>query len=141
MDRQELMTKIRDKIQVEGRSSTYNPLIQKPVQLNPIGPGNYANGIGGYAYVGPPPDFGGSYGAYQDAKGFTQVGIKASKMFSMADGSPMQLHAELTDEERTALLSQLEEASELHKCPHCRSELCISVASALEPEQGQCSGS
>ena len=123
---------------MEGRSSTYNPLIQKPVQLNPIGPGNYANGIGGYAYVGPPPDFGGSYGAYQDQKGFTQVGIKASKMFSMADGSPMQLHAELTEEERTALLTQLEDASELYKCQHCRSELCISVASALESEELHC---
>ena len=138
MDRSELMSKIKEKIQVEGRSSTYNPLIQKPVQLNPVGPGNYANGIGGYAYVGPPPDFGGSYGAYKDQKGFTQVGIKASKMFSMADGSPMQLHAELSEEERIALLSQLEEASELYKCQHCRSELCISVASDLGSKELHC---
>jgi copper chaperone CopZ len=138
MNREELMSKIKEKIQVEGRSSTYNPLIQKPVQLNPIGPGNYANGVGGYAYVGPPPDFGGSYGAYQDTSGFTQIGIKASKMFSMVDGSPMQLTAELTEEERQALLAQLEEASELYKCPHCRSELCISVASALESEKVHC---
>ena len=138
MNRDELMQKIKEKIQVEGRTSLYNPLLQKPTRLEPVGPGSYPGGLGGYAYIGPPPDFGGSYGSYQDSKGRNQIGIKSSKMFSMYDGAPVQLYSELKPEERQALLSQIEEASESHKCPHCRSELLISVAGAIEASSLHC---
>ena len=132
MDRNTLVRKLQERISVEGRQSVYNPLLQKPTMLNPIGPGSYPGGLGGYAYIGPPPDFGGSYGSYEDAGGRKQVGIRASKMFSIHDGSHVQLHAELSPEERQALVTQLEEASESHKCPACRSELTISMPAELE---------
>jgi len=138
MNRKDLMSRITAKIQVEGRSSAYNPLMQKPSSLNPIGPANYADGFGGYAYIGPPPDFGGTYGAYTDCQGRKQVGIRSSKMFSMVDGGPMQLEAELSPKEREALIAQIDGASESHKCPACRSELCISVAAAIASEQLHC---
>lgn len=138
MNRHELMSKIKEKIKVEGRSSLYNPLLQKPTRLEPVGPGSYPGGLGGYAYIGPPPDFGGSYGAYQDDKGRIQVGVKSSKMFSMYDGAPVQLYSELKPEERQALLSQIEEANESHKCSHCRSELLISVAGQIESSTVHC---
>lgn len=117
---------------VEGRTSLYNPLLQKPIALHPVGPGSYPAGYGGYAYIGPPPDFGGTYGKFQDTAGREQVGIKSSKMFSIHDGSPCQLQAELTPEERQALLAQMDAASEKHACEHCRSELAISVGSKMD---------
>ena len=138
MNRDEMMSKIKEKIQVEARTSLYNPLLQKPTRLEPVGPGSYPGGLGGYAYIGPPPDFGGSYGCYQDDKGRKQFGIKSSKMFSMYDGAPVQLYSELKPEERQALLSQIEEGSELHKCTHCRSELLISVAGAVDSSSVHC---
>ena len=138
MDRKEMMAKIGEKLKVEGRTSLYNPLLQKPTALYPVGPGSYPAGLGGYAYIGPPPDFGGSYGAYTDGAGRKQVGIKSSKMFSIYDGTPAQLHSELSQEERDALLSQLEANSEAHKCPHCRSELCISVVGEVKDQKLHC---
>lgn len=116
---------IEKKLAVEGRTSLYNPLLQKPVALEPVGPGSYPSGLGGYAYIGPPADFGGSYGAYEDAAGRKQVGVKSNKQFSIYDGSPVQLTSELTQEERSALLSQMDQASSPHKCEHCRAELTI----------------
>jgi DNA-directed RNA polymerase subunit RPC12/RpoP len=127
----ELLTAFTQKMQVEGRTSLYNPLLQKPVTLEPIGPGSYPAGLGGYAYIGPPPDFGGSYGCYENAAGQKQYGIKASKMHSIYDGSPVSLQAELKPEEREALLSQMETASVEVKCEHCRSELMLSVTKEL----------
>lgn len=132
MNQIKLKELVKHKIEVEGRSTLYNPLLQKPVALHPVGPGSYPSGFGGYAYIGPPPDFGGSYGAYEDASGRKQVGVKSSRMFSIYDGSPIQLKSELTSEEREALLSQLDEVSEAYKCEHCRSELTISVTSPQE---------
>jgi ribosomal protein L37AE/L43A len=132
LDKEELLAKIQRKTKVEGRTSLYNPLLQKPTSLYPVGPGSYPGGLGGYAYIGPPADFGGSYGCYEDSAGRKQIGVKSSKLFSMWDGSPMQLKGELSAPEREALLTQLDEASEDHKCPHCRSELAISVAAECE---------
>jgi ribosomal protein L37AE/L43A len=132
LDKEEVLAKIQRKTKVEGRTSLYNPLLQKPTSLYPVGPGSYPGGLGGYAYIGPPADFGGSYGCYEDSAGRKQIGVKSSKLFSMWDGSPMQLKGELSAPEREALLTQLDEASEEHKCPHCRSELAISVAAECE---------
>jgi hypothetical protein len=117
---------------VQGRTSLYNPLLQKPIALHPVGPGSYPAGYGGYAYIGPPPDFGGTYGKFQDTAGREQIGIKSSKMFSIHDGTPCQLQAELSPEERQALLSQMDQAQEAHKCEHCRSELAISVGQNMD---------
>jgi ribosomal protein L37AE/L43A len=132
MNQIKLKELVKHKIEVEGRSTLYNPLLQKPVALHPVGPGSYPAGFGGYAYIGPPPDFGGSYGAYEDDSGRRQVGVKSSRMFSIYDGSPIQLKSELTSEERESLLTQLEEVSEPYKCEHCRSELTISVTNPQE---------
>lgn len=117
---------------VQGRTSLYNPLLQKPIALHPVGPGSYPAGYGGYSYIGPPPDFGGTYGKFQDTGGREQIGIKSSKMFSIHDGSPAQLQAELSPEERQALLSQIDEISEQHKCSGCRSELSVSVGKNMD---------
>ncbi len=116
---------------VEGRTSLYNPLLQKPIALHPVGPGSYPSGYGGYTYIGPPPDFGGSYGKFEDTAGREQIGVKASRMFSLYDGSPTQLKNELSQDERQALLSQMDAAAEDYKCESCRSELTISVAKQI----------
>lgn len=136
--KEKLVSKIKKRIQVEGRSSLYNPLLQKPIRLEPMGPGSYAGGLGGYAYIGPPPDFGGSYGAYHDDRGRVQYGVKSSKMKSVYDGSAVQLYAELSSDERDALMARLDQASEEHKCPHCRSELVICAEGAFESEALHC---
>lgn len=120
----------------EGRTSLYNPLLQKPVSLEPVGPGSYPAGLGGYAYIGPPADFGGSYGCYVDASGRKQYGVKSSKQFSIYDGSPVQLHNELSAEEREALLSQMDEIHEEAKCESCRAEL--SVSAPIQAETIHC---
>lgn len=117
---------------VEGRTSLYNPLLQKPIALHPVGPGSYPSGYGGYAYIGPPPDFGGTYGKFMDTAGREQVGIKSSKMFSIYDGSPTQFQAELSQDEREALLSQMEAAFAEYKCESCRSELAISAVRKMD---------
>ena len=130
MLRQNLLTKLKEKAktQVEGRSSLYNPLLMKPKTMYPVGPGNNVDGLGGYAYIGPPPDFGGSYGAYEDEKGQKFVGAKSSKMYSAFTGQPIPMTAELSDAEKKVLLSQLEEHTEEHKCSACRSNLVMSIA-------------
>jgi DNA-directed RNA polymerase subunit RPC12/RpoP len=129
----DLKARIAEKIkveaaqQVEARTSLYNPLLQKPVALEPVGPGSYPAGLGGYAYIGPPPDFGGSYGCYVDAVGRKQYGIKSSKHYSIYDGSPVALQSELSADEREALLTQMDDISESYKCESCRAELTVSA--------------
>jgi len=137
MTPEQLRARVQEKL-VTARTSLYNPLLQQPVRLEPVGPGSYPSGLGGYSYIGPPPDFGGSYGAYEDLAGRRQVGLMASKHHSMHDGAPMQLRSELTQEEREALLSQLDKAHEQHKCEHCRSELTISIAQPVEVSNLHC---
>jgi len=133
-----LRGKLTNKLKVEaseraqGRTGLYNPLLQKPVALEPVGPGSYPAGLGGYAYIGPPPDFGGSYGCYVDSAGRKQYGVKSSKQFSIYDGTPVALHGELSAPEREALLSQMDDASEAYKCEHCRAELTVSAMIKVE---------
>lgn len=128
--------KVEAATKAEGRTGLYNPLLQKPVALEPVGPGSYPAGMGGYAYIGPPPDFGGSYGAYVDTQGRKQYGIKSSKQFSIYDGSPVQMHSELNAEERDALLSQMGEMNESYNCESCRAELTVSAP--IQAEKVHC---
>lgn len=123
-------------MKVEGRTGLYNPLLQKPVALEPVGPGSYPAGLGGYAYIGPPPDFGGSYGCFVDDQGRKQYGVKSAKQFSIYDGAPVPLHSEVSSQEREALLSQMDEMNEPYKCEHCRAEL--SVSAPIKAEKVHC---
>lgn len=143
MTKEQVLSKMKEKIQssstqVEGRTSLYNPLLQKPVRLEPIGPGSYPSGLGGYSYLGPPPDFGGSYGSYVDSAGRKQYGIMSSKIFNLYDGTPVALHSELSPEERDALLAQMDEMGFETKCQACRSELLVSIASPLDATDLHC---
>lgn len=124
--------KAKKTARIQGRTSLYNPLLQKPIALHPVGPGSYPAGYGGYSYIGPPPDFGGTYGKFTDTAGREQVGIKSSKMFSIYDGTPTQFQAELSEDERQALLSQMDAAIAEYKCESCRSMLAISAVRNME---------
>lgn len=128
--------KVEAAMKVEGRTGLYNPLLQKPVALEPVGPGSYPAGLGGYAYIGPPADFGGSYGCFVDDQGRKQYGVKSAKQFSIYDGAPVALHSEVSSQEREALLSQMDEMSEPYKCEHCRAEL--SVSAPIKAEKVHC---
>lgn len=63
----------------------YNPLLQKPVSLQPVGPRS-----GGWHYYGPCPDMGVSYGLYEDDKGNKVLCMAGERVYSPFTGTEMK---------------------------------------------------
>jgi len=95
-----------------GSGIGYMPYVQKPSDYQPYRPI--------YLYRGPPPDFGASYGLYEDEEEqrqyYAELGLDA---FSPFTGKPAKLLQELNldDLKKAVNFEGMQEV----KCPHCGS--------------------
>lgn len=90
----------------------YNPLVQKPKHLEPVGP------RGGYHYFGPMPDQGTSYGLYEDEKGNKVICMAGERAYSPFSGTEMKKVEDVPADQVKNLVPA--EAGLEYSCVACR---------------------
>ena len=111
----------------ESQTNMYNPHVQKPSHLEPVGP------RGGYHYYGPMPDLGTSYGLYEDEKGEKAVCMAGERVYSPFSGTEMKFIEEFPAEQVKEMVPT--EAAGEHSCTSCRTPLILSDKKAASAQE------
>ena len=103
----------------------YNPLIMKPISLEPVVPWSYT-------YYGPDPAAGVSYGCFRDESAGFELFSQGDVVYSPATGEPMVRVADASHEEIKQLMADAT-ASASHKALFCKAcQTSLSATANLE---------